>query len=327
MLPAFTAQNAWARGIAAGVALLLVGCGIGIQRDLSTMKPPEVVYDDVCGLQEYFDALKSPQVSPPSETFAQDFSRTGPTRAWAGRRASGSERVPAALPPPAADPELEAAAARGGERPVDRAGGEVGAEGRGEAGGDHRGRPGDGRAPRAGTCPTTSACRICCSARSCTTPGGRSCSCRRRRPTRSSRARTPGVVTPAMAQVVWSPGDQGRRGGRSRRAVAQQPVVGRDARGARGGGEAGHRIAAAVGQPSTDAPPIDGAAGAIASGVAPAAPRGAHRARFGTLAQGCPRTIDCGDAVPAPAGEAAAAAAAGRAAGRGLVVPATSSAS
>jgi hypothetical protein len=70
--------------MAAGVSLLLVGCGIGIQRDLSTMKPPEVVYDDVCGLQEYFDALKSPQVSPPSEAFAQDFSKDGSDKGLGG---------------------------------------------------------------------------------------------------------------------------------------------------------------------------------------------------------------------------------------------------
>jgi hypothetical protein len=84
MLPAFMAQNAWARGMATGLALLMVGCGIGIQRDLSTMKPPEVVYDDVCGLQEYFDALKSPQVSPPSEAFAQDFSKDGSDKGLGG---------------------------------------------------------------------------------------------------------------------------------------------------------------------------------------------------------------------------------------------------
>ena len=85
MVRAFTAHNAWAAGIAAGLSLLLVGCGIGIQRDLSTMKAPEVVYDDACGLQEYFDALKSPQVAPPSETFSQDFSQEGPDKGVGGK--------------------------------------------------------------------------------------------------------------------------------------------------------------------------------------------------------------------------------------------------
>ena len=84
MVRAFTPHSPWARGISATVALLLVGCGIGIQRDLSTMKPPEVVYDDVCGLQEYFDALNSPQVSPPSEMFAQDFSKDGSDKGLGG---------------------------------------------------------------------------------------------------------------------------------------------------------------------------------------------------------------------------------------------------
>jgi hypothetical protein len=85
MGPAFTPHNGWAAAVAASMSVLLVGCGIGIQRDLSTMKPPEVVYDDACGLQEYFDALKSPQVSPPSETFSQDFSQEGPDRATGGQ--------------------------------------------------------------------------------------------------------------------------------------------------------------------------------------------------------------------------------------------------
>src|SRR5215213_1077366 len=82
---AFTPHNGWVAAVAASMSVLLVGCGIGIQRDLSTMKAPEVVYDDACGLQEYFDALKSPQVSPPSETFSQDFSPDGAEKGTGGQ--------------------------------------------------------------------------------------------------------------------------------------------------------------------------------------------------------------------------------------------------
>lgn len=81
----FTPHNRWTAALAASLSVLLVGCGIGIQRDLSTMKPPEVVYDDACGLQEYFDALKSPQVAPPSETFSQDFSQGGASKDVGGK--------------------------------------------------------------------------------------------------------------------------------------------------------------------------------------------------------------------------------------------------
>jgi hypothetical protein len=43
-----------------GVGLLLaaVGCGIAVQRDLSAIPPGQVGFDDMCGLQEYFDALE-----------------------------------------------------------------------------------------------------------------------------------------------------------------------------------------------------------------------------------------------------------------------------
>ena len=43
-----------------GMALLALGlgCGIAIRRDLSTVPPGQVGFDDMCGLQEYFDALE-----------------------------------------------------------------------------------------------------------------------------------------------------------------------------------------------------------------------------------------------------------------------------
>ncbi len=42
------------------MALLVLGlgCGIAIRRDLSTVPPGQVGFDDMCGLQEYFDALE-----------------------------------------------------------------------------------------------------------------------------------------------------------------------------------------------------------------------------------------------------------------------------
>jgi hypothetical protein len=55
--------------------LLCAGCGIGIQRDLSSSKAQEVVFDDKCGLQEYFDALAGQGLSPPAEISGWDLSR------------------------------------------------------------------------------------------------------------------------------------------------------------------------------------------------------------------------------------------------------------
>ena len=41
-----------------------VGCGIGIGRDLRGVQPPEVIYDDVCKVQDYFDAVAVGQERP-----------------------------------------------------------------------------------------------------------------------------------------------------------------------------------------------------------------------------------------------------------------------
>jgi hypothetical protein len=41
-----------------GLALVLVGCGIVVSRDLSAVPPGQVGFDDMCGLQGYFDALE-----------------------------------------------------------------------------------------------------------------------------------------------------------------------------------------------------------------------------------------------------------------------------
>jgi hypothetical protein len=49
-----------------------VGCGIAIRRDLSTVPPGQVGFDDMCGLQEYFDALEIKTSSPPRIVSALD---------------------------------------------------------------------------------------------------------------------------------------------------------------------------------------------------------------------------------------------------------------
>lgn len=59
-----------ALALSAGGAL--VGCGIALQRDLHTVKPAEVVYDDMCGLQEYFDALHDLTIQPPEAVFERE---------------------------------------------------------------------------------------------------------------------------------------------------------------------------------------------------------------------------------------------------------------
>lgn len=52
--------------------LLGVGCGIAVQRDLSAIPPGQVGFDDMCGLQEYFDALEIKTAPPPRVVSALD---------------------------------------------------------------------------------------------------------------------------------------------------------------------------------------------------------------------------------------------------------------
>jgi hypothetical protein len=41
-----------------GLSLVMAGCGILVSRDLSAVPPGQVGFDDMCGLQPYFDALE-----------------------------------------------------------------------------------------------------------------------------------------------------------------------------------------------------------------------------------------------------------------------------
>lgn len=49
-----------------------MGCGIAIRRDLSAVPPGQVGFDDMCGLQEYFDALEIKTSPPPRVVSALD---------------------------------------------------------------------------------------------------------------------------------------------------------------------------------------------------------------------------------------------------------------
>jgi hypothetical protein len=58
--------------VASGLLLIGVGCGIAVQRDLSAIPPGQVGFDDMCGLQEYFDALEIKTSPPPRIVSALD---------------------------------------------------------------------------------------------------------------------------------------------------------------------------------------------------------------------------------------------------------------
>ncbi|HVV48632.1 MAG TPA: hypothetical protein VHO06_03150 [Polyangia bacterium] len=52
--------------------LSAVGCGIAIRRDLSAIPPGQVGFDDMCGLQDYFDALEIKTAPAPRVVSALD---------------------------------------------------------------------------------------------------------------------------------------------------------------------------------------------------------------------------------------------------------------
>jgi hypothetical protein len=77
----------WAAGLGLGVLLVQASaCGMTVKRDLSASKPGVVVFDDMCGLQNYFDALHDSTIATPREVFAQDLADEN------GKAAGGTAR-------------------------------------------------------------------------------------------------------------------------------------------------------------------------------------------------------------------------------------------
>src|SRR5579863_5001806 len=62
----------WFQIVGVGLLVAGAGCGIAVRRDLSTVPPGQVGFDDMCGLQDYFDALEINTVPPPRLMSALD---------------------------------------------------------------------------------------------------------------------------------------------------------------------------------------------------------------------------------------------------------------
>ena len=67
-----------------GVVSISIACSVAIQRDLSAIPPGQVGFDDMCGLQEYFDALEIGTSPPPRVVSALDLEGNS-----AGKRVRG----------------------------------------------------------------------------------------------------------------------------------------------------------------------------------------------------------------------------------------------
>jgi hypothetical protein len=77
-----------------GFALLLaclattaLSCGVAVRRDLSAIPPGQVGFDDLCGLQGYFDALATGRGAPPALVSGVDLEGASPGRPPRGGRA------------------------------------------------------------------------------------------------------------------------------------------------------------------------------------------------------------------------------------------------
>jgi lambda repressor-like predicted transcriptional regulator len=68
--------------------VLAVGCGIAIRRDLSAIPPGQVGFDDMCGLQGYFDAIEIKTSPAPRVVSALDMEGASSGRTLRG----GKER-------------------------------------------------------------------------------------------------------------------------------------------------------------------------------------------------------------------------------------------
>jgi len=58
--------------VVGGVLVSFIACGVAIRRDLSAVPPGQVGFDDMCGLQDYFDALEIKTSPPPRVVSALD---------------------------------------------------------------------------------------------------------------------------------------------------------------------------------------------------------------------------------------------------------------
>ena len=68
-----------------GATLLGAACGIGIRRDFATIPPGQVGFDDMCGLQDYFDTIEAKLAAPPSLVSAVDMENQANARVQGGK--------------------------------------------------------------------------------------------------------------------------------------------------------------------------------------------------------------------------------------------------
>jgi len=87
MKMAVTSRRSRLAAVALGGGLTVVACGPGVKRDLSNVPVGQVGFEDLCGLQNYYDALATKEAVPPAVVDAADVERISEGSTARGGRA------------------------------------------------------------------------------------------------------------------------------------------------------------------------------------------------------------------------------------------------
>ncbi|HJX63705.1 MAG TPA: hypothetical protein VJ860_07100 [Polyangia bacterium] len=78
---------AGATGAAVLVVAALVGCAVGVRRDLAKVPPREVIFDDQCHVQDYFDDVARGRERPPALVHSDEIQTSESEKTLGGRSA------------------------------------------------------------------------------------------------------------------------------------------------------------------------------------------------------------------------------------------------
>jgi hypothetical protein len=88
-LPCVPSRSHRLRGLLFTVCLggtaLAAACGIGLRRDFATIPPGQVGFDDMCGLQDYFDTIEAKLAAAPTLVSAVDTENQANARLQGGK--------------------------------------------------------------------------------------------------------------------------------------------------------------------------------------------------------------------------------------------------
>jgi hypothetical protein len=78
---------AGATGAAVLLVAALVGCAVGMRRDLAKIPPREIIFDDQCHVQDYYDDLARGREQPPALVHSDEIQTSDSEKTLGGRSA------------------------------------------------------------------------------------------------------------------------------------------------------------------------------------------------------------------------------------------------